>query len=71
MKARRTLNLLVAAAGLVFLSGCATETLTDSAFWSYLPFTSNKGGKGSGPGRQRCSTAKGRQRAVSEIYRRG
>jgi len=48
MKARRTLNLLVAAAGLVFLSGCATETLTDSAFWSYLPFTSNKGGKGSG-----------------------
>ena len=48
MKARRSLNLLVAAAGLVFLSGCATETLTDSAFWSYLPFTSNKGGKGSG-----------------------
>lgn len=48
MKARRSLNLLVAAAGLVFLSGCATETLTDSAFWSYLPFTSAKGGKGSG-----------------------
>ena len=48
MKARRSLNLLVAAAGLVFLSGCATETLTDSAFWSYLPFTSDKGGKGSG-----------------------
>ena len=48
MKARRSLNLLVAAAGLVFLSGCATETLTDSAFWSYLPFTSTKGGKGSG-----------------------
>ena len=48
MKARRSLNLLVAAAGLVFLSGCATETLTDSAFWSYLPFTSNKGGQGSG-----------------------
>lgn len=48
MKARRSLNLLVAAAGLVFLSGCATETLTDSAFWSYLPFTSHKGGKGSG-----------------------
>jgi hypothetical protein len=48
MKTRRSLNLLVAAAGLVFLSGCATETLTDSAFWSYLPFTSHKGGKGSG-----------------------
>ena len=48
MTARRSLNLLVAAAGLVFLSGCATETLTDSAFWSYLPFTSHKGGKGSG-----------------------
>jgi len=48
MNARRSLNLLVAAAGLVFLSGCATETLTDSAFWSYLPFTSTKGGKGSG-----------------------
>ena len=48
MKARRSLNLLVAAAGLVFLSGCATETLTDSAFWSYLPFSSSKGGKGSG-----------------------
>jgi hypothetical protein len=48
MKARRSLNLLVAAAGLVFLSGCATETLTDSAFWSYLPFTSSKGGKGTG-----------------------
>lgn len=48
MAARRTLNLLAAAAGLVFLSGCATETLTDSAFWSYLPFTSHKGGKGSG-----------------------
>jgi hypothetical protein len=48
MKMRRTLNLLAAAAGLVFLTGCATETLTDSAFWSYLPFTSHKGGKGSG-----------------------
>ena len=48
MKARRSLNLLVAAAGLVFLSGCATETLTDSAFWSYLPFGSSQGGKGSG-----------------------
>ena len=48
MKVRRSLNLPVAAAGLVFLSGCATETLTDSAFWSYLPFTSTKGGKGSG-----------------------
>ena len=48
MKARRSLNLLVAAAGLVFLSGCATETLTDSAFWSYLPFGSSKGGNGSG-----------------------
>ena len=48
MKARRSLNLLVAAAGLVFLSGCATETLSDSAFWSYLPFKSSKGGQGSG-----------------------
>jgi hypothetical protein len=48
MSPRRSLNLLVAAAGLVFLSGCATETLTDSAFWSYLPFTSHQGGKGSG-----------------------
>lgn len=48
MKMRRTLNLLAAAAGLVFLTGCATETLTDSAFWTYLPFTSSKGGQGSG-----------------------
>jgi hypothetical protein len=59
MKARRSLNLLVAAAGLVFLSGCATETLTDSAFWSYLPFTSDKGGKGSGgPGGSDARTPK-------------
>ena len=49
MRRPRTLNLLVAAAGLVFLTGCATETLTDSAFWSYLPFTSaKKGGGGNG-----------------------
>lgn len=48
MRSPRTLNLLAAAAGLVFLTGCATETLTDSAFWSYLPFSSSKGGKGSG-----------------------
>ena len=51
MRGPRTLNLLVAAAGLVFLTGCATETLTDSAFWSYLPFTSaKKGGGGNGGG---------------------
>ena len=50
MRRPRTLNLLVAAAGLVFLTGCATETLTDSAFWSYLPFTSPKGGGGGGSG---------------------
>ncbi len=48
MKAPRTLNLLVAAAGLVSLTGCSTDTLTDSAFWSYLPFTSSSGGHGSG-----------------------
>lgn len=48
MSPRRTLNLLVAAAGLVFLTGCATEVVTDSAFWSYLPFTKKKGGSGQG-----------------------
>ena len=48
MNPRRSLNLLVAAAGLVFLSGCTTEVVTDSAFWSYLPFTKKKSGFGSG-----------------------
>ena len=59
MKTRRSLNLLVAAAGLVLLSGCASETLTDSADWSYLPFTARKGGKGTGsPGGADCTKPK-------------